>query len=149
MKIVVDADACPVKKEIVRVAKELKMPVLMFFDNSHVYQDDYSQVITVDQGRDSVDFALVNKIDKQDIAVTQDYGVAAMVLAKGGLAINQDGIKYTKDNIDELLFSRHLSAKIRRSGGKTSGPKKRAKESNQIFEENLRALCNMALKWDK
>lgn len=141
MKILVDADACPVKKEIVKVAKELSLEVIMFVDNTHVLQDEYAQVVTVDKGRDSADFALVNKVKSQDIVVSQDYGVATMALAKGGHVLNQDGLIYTAENIDALLFQRYTSAKIRRSGGRTSGPKKRDKNSNEKFEEIFRKLC--------
>ena len=62
MKIIVDADACPVKEEILSVAKKNQIEVIMYFDTSHVYEDGYSQVFIVDKGADSVDFALMNKI---------------------------------------------------------------------------------------
>lgn len=141
MRIIIDADACPVKKEIVCVAKELELAVTMVMDTSHTYEDGYSKVIIVDKARDSADFTIVNLIVKGDIIITQDYGVATMVLAKGCYAMNQDGLIYDKDNIDQLLFQRHLSAKVRRAGGKTTGPKKRDKESNINFKENFKAFC--------
>lgn len=141
MKILVDADACPVKKEIIVVAKELNLIVKMFIDTSHQLQDDYSEVIMVDKAADAVDFALIKHMDKGDVVITQDYGVATMTLAKGGYALNQDGILYDKNNIDELLFRRYLSSKIRRSGGKAGGPKKRNKDDNIRFEVALRNLC--------
>jgi len=140
MKILVDADACPVKQIIVRVAKEHNIPVVMFIDTSHELNDGYSEVITVEKARDSVDFALVNKTAKDDIVVTQDYGVATMTLAKGARAINQNGLIYNDSNIDKLLFERHLSQKVRRSGGRTPGPRKRTKEDDEKFEKALRYL---------
>ncbi len=146
MKILVDADACPVKNIIVKAAKEYGVAVLMFIDTSHKLNDGYSEVITVDKGRDAVDIALVNKIQKDDIVVTQDYGVATMALSKEAHSINQNGLIYTKDNIDKLLFERHLSQKIRRAGGKAFNAKKRTKADNEKFEETFRQLCLQILK---
>lgn len=140
MKILVDADACPVKGIIIKVARERSIPVTMFIDTSHILQDGYSEVVTVDKSRDSVDIALVNRVAKGDVVVTQDYGVAAMALPKGAKAISQNGLVYTNDNIDRLLFERHLGQKIRRSGGKTSGPRKRTKEDDERFEAAFRSL---------
>ena len=141
MKILVDADACPVKGIIIKLAKEFGLPVIMLIDTSHVINDGYSEVITVDKARDSVDFALVNRVERGDIVVTQDYGVAAMVMPKGALAINQNGFTYNKDNMDRLLFERHISQKIRRSGGKTSAIRKRTREDDEKFEVMFRRLC--------
>ncbi len=140
MKILVDADACPVKGIIIKVARERGIPVTMFIDTSHILQDGYSEVVTVDKSRDSVDIALVNRVAKGDVVVTQDYGVAAMALPKGAKAISQNGLVYTNDNIDRLLFERHLGQKVRRSGGKTSGPRKRTKEDDERFEAAFRSL---------
>ncbi len=135
MKILVDADACPVKELIVRNARQYKKPVVMFIDTSHELQDGYSIVITVDKARDSVDIALANKILPGDIVVTQDYGVAAMALGKCAQVISQNGLIYTNENIDRLLFERHLGQKIRRAGGRTGNVKKRTKEDDKAFEE--------------
>ncbi len=140
MKILVDADACPVKDIIIKVAKEYNIKVLMFTDVCHIISDGYSEVVTVDKAKDSVDIALANRVSKDDIVVTQDYGVAAMVLPKGAKAINQYGLIYTDDNIDKLLFERHLAQKVRRSGGRTTGPKKWSKLDENKFESNYRRL---------
>lgn len=137
MKILVDADACPVKNIIIKIAKKYEIPVIMFIDTSHTLNDGYSEVVTVDKGNDSVDIALINKVLKGDIVITQDFGVAALALPKGAKAINQNGLIYTDDNIDKLLFERHISKKIRRSGGKTSGPTKRTKQNDIMFENTF------------
>ncbi|WP_284680807.1 DUF188 domain-containing protein [Aceticella autotrophica] len=65
MKILVDADACPVKDIIVKIAKEFKIPVLMFIDTSHILNDGYSEIITVDKGFNSADIALINRTKKK------------------------------------------------------------------------------------
>lgn len=142
MKILVDADACPVKNIIVKVAKEYSIHVTMLVDTSHIINDGYSEVITVDKSRDSVDFVLVNKVAKGDVVVTQDFGVAAMALSKGAKVMSQNGLVFCDENIDKLLFERHISQKVRRSGGRTSGPSKRTKEDDIRFEEVFRRLIN-------
>jgi uncharacterized protein len=149
MKILVDADACPVKEIIVKIARELSLPVIMLIDTSHVLNDGYSTVIMVDKGMDNVDFALINRAAAGDIVVTQDYGLAAMALSKRTYVINQNGLIYTKDNIDKLLFERHLSKEIRRSGGKTKNPRKREAYQDDNFEKTFRGLCQTALKEQK
>ena len=134
MKILVDADACPVKEIIVRLAKQRQIPVTMLIDTSHHLNDGYSKIITVDKQADSVDFALMGLLAREDIVVKQDYGLAAMVLGKGARVVNQNGLVYTNENIDKLLMERHIGAKVRRGGGRTKGPAKRTKEDNERFE---------------
>lgn len=146
MRILVDADACPVKKQIIRVAKRHQIPVMMLIDTSHQLEDGYSQVIVVDKARDSVDIKLINLLRKEDLVVTQDYGVAAMALGKGAKAIHQSGMVYDQNNIDRLLFERHLGAKIRRAGGKTANPKKRAPADDLAFEAALERLVQEGLE---
>lgn len=141
MKILIDADGCPVVDITIEVAKVFNIDVLIMCDTSHVFNKPGIETIVLSKGADSVDFALVNKVAKGDIIVTQDYGLAAMVLAKGGYPISQHGKIYTNENIDQLLFNRHISKKIRKSGGKTRGPKKRQKEDDILFEKNLIQLC--------
>ena len=146
MKIYVDADACPVKKEIVNIAKILSIEVIMIMDTSHTYEDGYSDTIIVDKGRDSVDFVLINRIGKNDIVVTQDYGVATMALARQAYAINQNGRVYSEENIERLLFERHLSQELRKSGKRNTKHKKRSKEDNEKFEKAFSELCEKVLK---
>ena len=140
MRILVDADACPVKQIIVRLAKQRNIPVTMLIDTSHELNDGYSKIITVDKQADSVDYALMGLLAREDIVVTQDFGLAAMVLSKGARAVNQNGLVYTDGNINKLLMERHIGAKVRRSGGRTKGPGKRTKEDNERFEAELLRL---------
>ncbi len=137
MRILVDADACPVKDIIVTIAKEYELPVIMIIDTSHEYCDGYSEVITVSKGSDAADFALVNLAGREDIIVTQDYGVAAMALSRGSKAMDQNGMIFSEANIDGLLMGRHMNKKIRSAGGRTKGPAKREKSQNQAFEKTL------------
>jgi len=145
MRILVDADACPVKDIIVKLAKSRGVHVIMLCDTSHVLHDGYSEIITVDKAQDSVDIALVNRLKPSDVVISQDYGVAAMSLGKGCRVFNQNGQEYDDNNIDRLLFERHLSQKIRRSGGRTSGNRKRSKDDDVSFEAALLSVLDSNL----
>ena len=145
MKILVDADACPVKTIIENVAKSLKIRVLMVIDTSHILEPGYCEIIQVSKAPDAVDIALINRTEPGDIVVTQDYGVATMALGKKAFAINQNGRYYTEDNIDLMLFERHLAGKQRRAGRRTGSIKKRSKEDDLHFETAFLRLCSQAL----
>lgn len=146
MRILVDADACPVKEIIVSIAKQYQIQVMMFFDTSHQYDDGYSEVIMIDKGRDQVDFALVNVLKPNDIVISQDYGVACMALAKKAVAINQNGLVYDHLNMDSLLESRYQSQKLRNAKVRVKGPKKRSKEMDESFKENFHKLVMKQLE---
>ena len=139
MKILIDADGCPVVDLTIKIANSYQIECIVICDTSHIFNVD-AKVITVDKGADSVDFKLANMINSGDIAVTQDYGLAAMCLAKSAYAINQNGLEYNDDNIAMLLESRALAKKIRRSGGRLKGPKKRSSSNNEAFEKSLTNL---------
>lgn len=140
MKIIVDADACPGREVIEKAAKENKLDVIMYCDINHAITSEYSIVKIVDSGFQSVDMKVANEAKQGDIVVTQDYGVAAMVLGKSAYAISPKGYIYDNDNIDRLLFERHLSSKARRNGEKTSNSKKRTEEDNERLYRNILRL---------
>lgn len=139
-KILIDADGCPVVDETIRIARENQLECIILCDTSHYFEREGAETITVSKGPDSVDFVLVNMLQAGDIVVTQDYGLAAMCLAKRAFPISQNGMVYDKENIDGLLMARHTAKKIRNAGGRLKGNKKREASANQIFEEKLRNL---------
>ena len=143
MKLLIDADGCPVVDLTVRLAREFGVKCLILCDTAHVFQKEGAETLTVSKGADSVDFALVNRVEPGDIAVTQDYGLAAMCLAKRALPLSQDGLLYTEENIGALLQSRYAAQKIRRAGGRLRGPKKRTSEQDAAFERTLRRLLQL------
>lgn len=147
MKIYVDADACPVVKQTEKVAKKYNISVILICDTNHIINSDYSEVLIADTGSDSVDIVLVNKCNKGDIVVSQDYGVAAMALGKGAYPIHQSGKWYTNENIDSMLMQRHMSKVARRSKSKLhiKGPKKRTEEDNIRYEQSLEKLVDKLL----
>jgi len=138
MKIYIDGDGCPVIDITIKIAKQYDLEFIIITDTAHSFNKYDVEIITVSKGADSVDFALVNKITSGDIVITQDYGLAAMCLAKKAIPINQNGITYTNENIDSLLFTRYLSKKIRMAGGRIKGPSKRDKKYDELFEKALK-----------
>lgn len=139
-KVLIDADGCPVVSQTIDLAKAYRLPVILICDTSHEMYREGAETITVSKGADAVDFVLVNRVKKGDIVVTQDYGLAAMVLAKRGIPIDQNGRVYSDENIEQLLHGRHVAKKIRQGGGRMKGPKKRRLEDNQNFEAALTIL---------
>lgn len=140
MKLVIDADGCPVVAIAVKIASEYGVRCVLVCDTAHTFSNVLAEIITVSQGADSADFRIVNLLEEGDIVVTQDYGLAAMCLAKNATAINQNGLIYSEKNMDELLLSRHIHKKVRRAGGRLKGPKKRTKQQDEAFEKALTAL---------
>lgn len=145
MKILIDADGCPVVNATITLAQEFGLECLILCDTAHYFNREGARTVVLSQGADSVDFALVNMVQPGDIVVTQDYGLAAMCLARQGRPIHQNGMVYTDNNIDSLLASRHTAQKIRRGGGRTKGPAKRTAEQDAGFIRQLRALIERGL----
>lgn len=144
----VDADACPVVRIVEKIAEKYTILVTLLCDTNHVLQSDYSEVIVVGAGADAVDYKLISICHKEDIVVSQDYGVAAMALGKGAYAIHQSGKWYTNENIHRMLMERHLNKKARRASGKNhmKGPKKRTPEDDEHFSELFEKMIFMAIE---
>ena len=137
MKIVIDADACPVTALAVKVAKEKGIECIIVCDNTHVIEYENIKTIVVDKGADSADCKIANILNAGDVAITQDYGLAALCLGKKAKVLNQNGLIYTDDNIENLLYSRYANKKIMMSGKRIKGPSKRTKENDQVFLNSL------------
>lgn len=137
MRIIIDGDACPGRNIIESAAKKFNIEVILYCDINHMIKSDYIDVRYVDSGFQHADMAIFNEVKENDIVVTQDFGVSAVVLSKKAYAINPKGYIYDNDNIDSLLYERYVSSKIRRAGGKTASPKKRKTEDNERLERNL------------
>lgn len=140
VKILIDGDGCPVIDITIKIAIENNIECVLLSDTTHNFDKYNIQVITVSKGADSVDFAIVNMLQNGDIVVTQDYGLAAMCLAKKAIPLNQNGVIFTNENIDSLLFTRYVSKKIRMAGGRTKGPSKRDNKNDELFEKALRKI---------
>jgi len=146
MKVLIDADACPVVDIAVRLCREFDTHCLLLCDTAHTMHREGAQTLVFDKGADSVDFALVNRVDPGDIVITQDYGLASMCLAKQARVLHQDGWAYTEDNIQALLWSRHETKKYRQSGGRVKGPSKRTAAQDTVFADALRILLQHSVQ---
>ena len=141
MRVWVDADGCPVVDLAVCLAREAGLPVTLVCDAAHeMRRHPDTEILTVSTGADSADWALLGRVAAGDVVVTQDYGLAALCLAKGARPIRQDGVCYSEDNIGALLEQRHWAGRIRRGGGRVKGPKRRTKEQDESFSAALRRL---------
>ena len=144
MTVLIDADGCPVIKIAIHLCKQYRIPGVILCDTAHEFHQDGVVTLIFDKGADSVDFALVSRVQTGDLVITQDYGLASMCLARGCRVLHQDGWEYTSDNIDALLLVRHESRKHRAAGGRFKGPKKRSYQQDQAFESALRSLLQTA-----
>ena len=140
VKILVDADACPVVTIVELIAQKYQIPVILLCDTNHVLESSYSQVVTVGAGTDAVDFKLVSICKRGDIVVT------AMILGKGAYGIHQSGKWYTNENIDQMLMERHLAKKARNTKKRhhLKGSAKRTELDDRRFEEAFdKLICTI------
>ncbi len=117
MRILIDGDACPVVDSIVRITAETGIFVYLFRTYSHFTIHDFPshvEVKYIDGGRDAVDFMLLQHAKANDIVVTQDYGLASLVLEKVKHVLHHNGHIYTSENIDRLLAQRYYHQQARR-----------------------------------
>lgn len=146
MKLLIDADGCPVVDIAIRLCQNYNIPCLLLCDTAHEFHRDGITTLIFDKGADSVDFALVARVDPGDLVITQDYGLASMCLAKSARALHQDGWEYTAENIESLLLVRHNSARYRRGGGRVKGPKKRTPSQNDAFAAVLDKILQTSVQ---
>lgn len=137
MRVLLDADGCPVVDEAVRIARRHGVECLILCDTAHQIEREGARTLVCDQGADSVDFTLVNLLRGGDLVVTQDYGLAALCLARGARVLDQDGMEYTSENIDALLTVRHTAAKLRRAGRRMHGKPKRTAAQDAAFSTDF------------
>jgi uncharacterized protein YaiI (UPF0178 family) len=138
MRIIIDGDGCPqrVKEICENAADEFGIDLIIVVDIDHYIVSNHS-IIVVEQGRDSTDYKIVQIFQDGDILVTQDYGLASLVLRKASAVIHTAGFFINSNNIDSLLQSRYIGEKIRKQGGRTKGPSKRKKEQDENFRKCL------------
>ena len=109
-------------------------------DAEHARRGFWVTTLDVSVGADSADFAIVERLQAGDVVVTQDIGLASMVLGRDAAAIGVRGRVYDKATIDMQLFIRHEEKKVRRAGGRTRGPAAFTSEDRARFKRNLTEL---------
>ncbi len=146
--VYIDADACPVTREAIGVARSQGLQVVLVA-NATQNLERYTRRsgvsgLVVSGGRDAADFAIVEGLAPDDVVVTQDIGLAAMVLGRGARAIGVRGRIYHLATIDAELEVRHEQAKLRRVGGRHKGPAAFTDEDREHFIEQLERVVRDA-----
>jgi len=144
-RVIIDADACPrgAMRTVRRLQGRYGYEIVTVATVNHVIEDQGAghEHVTVGPEPQAADMAVANRARAGDVVVTQDWGLAALVLGKGCRAISPAGRTYRPDTIETLLEVRHLEARFRRGGGRTRGPRARSAEDEARFERALiRAL---------
>ncbi len=140
MKIIIDADACPkgVLQSCFELGHKFAVPVWTVASFHHDIRSD--QHIVVENHAQAADIKIMNIAEAGDLVITQDWGLAAMVLGRKAKCISPSGQEYPGDHIGFLLEAREMKAKYRRSGGRTKGPKKRTQQDDAVFATRLEGL---------
>lgn len=138
LDIYVDADACPVKQEVCKVAKRYGLKVT-FVSNSpmRVPQQEAVKLILVDNQFDAVDDWIVEHISKDDIVITADIPLAYRCLKIGSQVLGPTGRAFTDANIGSVMATRNLLAELRGAGTMTSGPLPFQKQDRSRFLQRL------------
>jgi uncharacterized protein YaiI (UPF0178 family) len=122
-RIFVDADACPVKDEIYRVAKRYGFQVTLVSNSSmRVPSENWIELVVVEGRLDAADNWIVEQVTESDIVITGDIPLAARCLKKGAHVIDLRGGMFTENRISEALVSREILGQLRDLGTMTTGP---------------------------
>lgn len=144
--IFIDADACPVTRDAVAVARSRSLRVVLVANRSQNLSRFAGrtgvEILQVGSGQDSADFAMVPLLAPGDIVVTGDTGLAAMALGRGCRALSPRGRRYLSATIDAELALRHAEQRHRRAGGRTTGPTPFRDEDRGRFREALARLVS-------
>ena len=147
--VLIDADGCPVVDLTVGICRTHGIPVLILCDTAHRIEREGAKTLVFDQGADSVDLALANRVCPGDLVITQDYGLASICLARRARVLNQNGTEYTADNIDLLLERRWQNKKMLRAGKHPKGPAKRTKTQDAAFAAALEKILSGSVVFEQ
>lgn len=141
--IYVDADACPVKNEIYKVAQRYNLPVTLVANSyMNVPRADWLKLVVVDKGLDEADDWIVDQVTSDDIVITGDIPLAARCLDKGARVLGHKGKPFTDDNVSEALAGRQLMAQLRDQGIMMGGPPPFEKKDRSLFLQKLDQIIN-------
>lgn len=147
VKILIDGDSCPVIEQTTKIAKEHFLKLIIVKNINHRITSDYAKVVSVDLISDSADLYIANHTNKGDIVISQDYGLAALILAKKGYIVTPNGIEINDNNIDSLLHQRFIASQMRRQGQSFgSKAKKRKSADNRRY---INVLKNLIISLEK
>ena len=138
MPIYLDADACPVKEEVFRVARRYEIKVYVVANTSlRVPPDPLIELVVVKGGFDAADDWIAERIGTADIGVTSDIPLADRCLRRGARVLNPKGEEFTESGIGNALATRALLEMLRQSGEVTRGPSPLAKSDHSRFLAKL------------
>jgi uncharacterized protein YaiI (UPF0178 family) len=150
--VFIDADACPVTRDAIAVARSRSLRVVLVANHSQNLAPFAGragvEIVQVASGRDAADFAMVPRLSRGDIVVTGDMGLAAMALGRGSHALSPRGRQYSPITIDAELAIRDAEQRHRRAGGRTKGPTPFLDEDRQRFRESLTRLLTESSRAD-
>lgn len=143
LHIYIDADACPVKQEVYRVAKRYGLKVTLAAGACMRIPDDETVSLeVVGQGMDAADDWIVEQVEADDIVITADIPLAARCVAKGASVLGPSGKPFTDDNIGEALATRNLLTELRGFGEITGGPPPFDSRNRSRFLQALDEMVN-------
>lgn len=143
LHIYVDADACPVKQEVYRVARRYNLSVTLVAGSRMQLPDDPRVILKiVDRGLDAADHWIVEHVEANDIVITADIPLAARCLGKGAYVLGSTGRPFTEENIGTVLATRHLLSELRQFGEVTGGPPPFGKRDRSRFLQALDKAVN-------
>lgn len=141
--IIIDGDACPVVNSVIELTQETGIFVTIIRSFSHFstqIDPEHVRTVYVDDGPESVDYKIVQLASSEDIVITQDYGLASLLLNKVKFVMHHKGFLFNDDNIQQLLDQRYINAQIRKQGGRHKGPPLFTKQDRQHFEHQFKLL---------
>jgi uncharacterized protein len=137
-KILVDADASPVKQEIFRVARRYGIKTIVVANSSiDIPTEDWLEMVVVSSQMDAADDWVVNHIENKDILITGDIPLAARGLKKGARVLTHKGIIISENSIGNMLATRDLMTHLRDIGISTTGPSSFNKKDRSRFLQAL------------
>ena len=147
VEIYIDADACPVKDETIRVASRHNLKTYMVNDGGiRPSQNPLVELVIVTQGADAADDWIAEHIKKSDICITNDIPLAARCLEQGAFAIKPNGETFSEDGIGMALANRELMQGLRESGEITGGPRPFSKADRSQFLDRMETVVQAAIR---
>ena len=144
-QIIIDGDACPVVSSVIELTQETGIFVTIIRSFSHFstqIDPEHVRTVYVDDGPESVDYKVVQLASSEDIVITQDYGLASLLLNKVKFVMHHKGFLFNDNNIQQLLDQRYINAQIRKQGGRHKGPPPFTRQDRQHFEHQFKLLIH-------
>jgi uncharacterized protein YaiI (UPF0178 family) len=134
VRIYLDADGAPWRDLVIERAKRHGVTVVVVADYSHVLTvGNGAEQVVVDDGMDATDFAIVNRVQEGDLVITDDVGLASLILPKGAQVISPRGYEFAEGSMDGRLIRRWFRRKVRMAGGRIKGPPRLTSEDRDKF----------------